>query len=60
MRDRALSRGESGQSGGVIGALRASRGAAWYLEGGGGGVPHPPRICRVRVWRQWRLVIGLQ
>ena len=34
-------------------------GLAWCLLvlGGGGEVPHPPWICRVGVWRRWRLVV---
>ena len=36
LRDRSSSL-ESGQSGGVGGSWGASRGAAWYLGGGGGG-----------------------
>ena len=61
LRDRALSWGESGHSGGVDGALGALRGAARY---GVGGAPHPPWICPVGVWRRvrwmrrwWRQVV---
>ena len=28
--------------------------------GGGGRVPHPPWICRVGVWRRWRLVVRVE
>ena len=41
LRDRASSL-ESGQSGGVGGPWRASRGDAWYWAGGGGEVPRRP------------------
>ena len=50
LRDRASSRGEPGQSGGVGGSWGASLGAAWY-RGGGGAVPSRPLICRVGVRR---------
>ena len=51
LRDRASSRGELGQSGGVSGSWGASRGAAWYW--GGGEVPCSPLIRHVGVrWRQ--------
>ena len=66
LRDRASSRGELGQSGGVGAAWGASRGAAWYWRGGGG-VPHPPWICRLGVWRRvewmrrrWQQVVRVQ
>ena len=41
LRDRASSL-ESGQSGGVSGSWGASRGTAWYWEGGGGVFPRRP------------------
>ena len=58
LRDRASSL-ESGQSGGVGGSWRASRGAAWFW-GGGGEVPRRPWIRHVGVrWRQ-RLVLRVE
>ena len=58
LRDRASSRGELGQSGGVSGSWGASCGAAWHWEGGG--VPRPPWICRVGVRRRRQLVVRVE
>ena len=58
LRDQASSWGAPAQWGGVRGSWGASRGAAWYE--GGGGVLHPPLICRVGVWRRWRLVVRVE
>ena len=58
LRDRASSL-ESGQSGGVGGSWGASRGAAWYL-GGGGEVPRRPWIRHVGVWWRQRLVVWVE
>ena len=57
LRDRASSL-ESGRSGGVCESWGASRGAAWYL--GGGGVPRPPWICHVGVWWRQQLVVWVK
>ena len=57
LRDRASSL-ESGQSGGVGGSWRDSRGAAWYWGGGGG--PPLPWISHVGVWWRQRLVVWVE
>ena len=51
----------AGRVGSVRRRWRGLGGLAWCrLVLGGGGVPHPPWICRVGLRRTWRLVVRLK